>query len=76
MRFEGLGFWVRGDCWGGVWEWVAGDEDVVVGGAAAFGGDYVGVVGGGDFVDDAHHAFGPVGIRVGWEERGFFGCIG
>ena len=28
-------------------------EDVVVGGAAAFGGDYVGEIGGGHFVDDA-----------------------
>ncbi len=44
------------------WEGVACYEDVVVGGAAAFGGDYVRVVCGGDFVDDAYEAFGPVRV--------------
>ena len=45
---------------------MAGNEDVVVRGAAAFGGDDVGVVGGGDFVDNADKAFGPVGVVVGF----------
>ena len=58
---------------------MAVDEDVLVGGAAAFGGDDVREVRGGDFVDDADHGFGPGGVVVfwllgggrGWEEGGF-----
>lgn len=51
---------------------VACYEHVVVGGAAAFGGDYMRVVVGRYFVDDADEAFGPVGIGVVGEEGGFF----
>lgn len=60
---------------------MAVDEDVVVGGAPAFGGDDVCEVGGGDFVDDADHGFGPGRVAVfglvgggrGWEKGGLFG---
>jgi len=45
---------------------VAVDEDVLVGGSPAFGGDDVREVGGGDFVDDADHGFGPGGVVVSW----------
>lgn len=62
VGFEGWGLGMGGDGCGGGVEGVAGDEDVVVGGAAAFGGDDVGVVGGCDFVDDADHVFVPVGV--------------
>ena len=47
---------------GGRRQRVTCDEDVMVGGAAAFGGDDVRVVVGRDFVDDAHEAFGPVWV--------------
>lgn len=46
-------------------EGVAGDGYVVVGGAAAFGGDDVCVVLGPDFVDDADEAVGPAVFVVG-----------
>lgn len=57
---------------------MAVDEDVLVGGTPAFGGDDVREVGGGDFIDDADHGFGPGGVVVsrvlgggGGEEGGF-----
>lgn len=65
MGFEGRGGGVGGDCVLGGGEGVAGDEDVLVGGAAAFGGENVGEVWGGDFVDDAYEAFVPMGV-FGW----------
>ncbi len=54
---------------------MAGDEDVLVGGAAAFGGYYVGVVCFCDFVYDAYETFLPAGFVVFWGsfyEVGFF----
>ena len=70
-------------------ELVAGDEDIMVGSTAAFGGYDVGVVRFCDFVDAADKAFGPAGFMVfgvfiereGGEKRGlgafffFFGGV-
>lgn len=78
---EGVGFegWRCGmgrhGCAGGG-EAVACCEDLLVAGAAAFGGDDVSVVRGGDFVYDAHEAFVPACVLVGREERGFLGVFG
>lgn len=81
VGFEGWGRGVGGNERGVGGQGVAVDEDVVVGGAPAFGGDDVGEVGGGDFVDDADHGFGPGGVVVfrlggGGEEGGLLGWGG
>lgn len=70
---EGRRGGVFGHAHGAVGQGVAGDGDVGVGGAAALGGDDVRVVLGGDFVDDADEAVGPVeffGVGVGGKEKG------
>lgn len=74
MGFERLGARFGRDGGGRRRQRMAGDEDVVVCGAATFCGDDMGVVFGGDLVDDAYEAFVPVGILLlcGWEEGGFF----
>lgn len=76
VGFEGGGGGYGGDGGEGGGQGVAGYEDVLVGGAAAFGGEDVGEVAGGDFVDDADETFGPVGVACevgfGGEEGGFF----
>ncbi len=66
MRFEGFGGGKGGHDGGGGGEGVACYEDVLVGGAAAFGGYYVGEVGGCYFVDYADETFVPAGFVVGW----------
>ena len=66
MRFERPRSGVGGDGRSAGGELVAGNEDIVVGGATAFGGDDVGVVRRRDFVDDADEAFGPLGVVVGF----------
>ena len=77
MRFEGRCGGVFGNGGGAGGELVAVDEDVLVGGAAAFSGDDVGVVCESDFIYDADKTFGPAravvlgfGVVVGGDERG------
>lgn len=67
---------MRRDGRGGRGEGMACCEDVLVTGAAAFGGDDVGVVGSGDFVNDAHETFGPGGVWGGSKQGGLFGWTG
>ena len=57
---------VDGHGGGGGGEGVAFYEDILVGGAAAFGGYYVRVVGGCYFVDYADETFVPAGFVVVW----------
>ena len=64
-----------GDCVFVVRELVAVDEDVLVGGASAFGGYYVGIILFCYFVDDAHETFLPPVLVVFWSsfwEKGAF----
>lgn len=66
MGFERGVSGVDGDG-GGAWaKFVAGDKDVVVGGAAAFGGDDVGEVGFCDFIDNTDEAFVPARFVIVW----------
>ena len=65
VRVEGGRVWDGGHGGAVRGERVAGDEDVLVAGAAAFGRDDVRVVGGRDFVDDADEAVGPGWLRLG-----------
>lgn len=78
MRFERG---ARGVVWDGGdarRELVAGNENIMVGSTAAFGGYDVGVIRSCDFVDDADEAFGPADFvvfgvfvgRVGGEKGG------
>ena len=66
MCIERGGGRMEGDGRGTQAEFVAGDEDIVVGGAAAFGSDDVGEVGFSDFIDDPNKAFVPAGFVVFW----------
>lgn len=66
VREEGWGRGVHGDGVGGGEERVAGDDDVLVGGTAAFGGDDVVEVGWGELVDDADQRFVPAVFVVVW----------
>lgn len=59
VRFEGRGVGFFGHSGAAVVESVAIDQDIMVGGAAAFSRDDMGVVGGCHFVNDADHAFFP-----------------
>lgn len=69
VGFEGRCGRVGRDGCGGGGEGMAGREDVLVAGAAAFGGDDLGVVRGCDFVDNAYEAFVPVRVLVGRVEQ-------